>query len=339
MAERQRKLLEFPSPPPGTVVVNDRVTIHTEDSRRAIFLQGLVLMHYDVSDHAAEECAMVTLFEAGYADQNDIARAFACTPRTLRRYQERIESGGLLALGRPRGRPSKGPSRIERRDRTILHLKERGLSNRTIAVKLGFSEKAIRKRLRRLGWKPPSATCPSFETMTEDVPQPTNALSGGISASVVATPVMVDNGAADELLPVSFDRNPLNRSLDRLLAAMGKLDDAAPLFAPTENLPGAGVLLAVPALVHSGVLTVARKIYGSLGPAFYGLRTTIVSLILLALLRIPRPETLKEYSPGDLGRIIGLDRMLEVKTLRRKFARLASMKKSYSDKSRLDRSF
>jgi prepilin-type processing-associated H-X9-DG protein len=329
MTERHRKLFEFPSPLPGTVIINDRVIIRTEGSRRAIFLQGLVLMHYDVTDRVAEECAMVTLFEAGYADQNDIARAFACTPRTLRRYQERIESGGLSALGRPRGRPlQKDPPRIESRDRTILHLKERGLSNRTIAVKLGFSEKAIRKRLRRLGWKPPSVTCPSFETMTEDVHQPTNALSGGTGASAVATPVMVDKDAADEPLPVSFDRNPLNRSLDRLLAAMGKLDDAAPLFAPTENLPGAGVLLAVPALVHSGVLTVAHEIYGSLGPAFYGLRTTIVSLILLALLRIPRPETLKEYSPRDLGRIIGLDRMLEVKTLRRKFARLASMKKS-----------
>jgi hypothetical protein len=327
MTGQQRKLLEFPSPPSGTIVLNDRVTIRTDGSRRAIFMQGLVLMHYDVTDRAAEECAMVTLFEAGYADQNDIARAFGCTPRTLRRYQERIESGGLLSLGRPRGRPSQnGLPRIKGRDRTILQLKERGLSNRTIAVKLGFSEKAIRNHLRRLGWRPQSATCPSFETMTDDVIQPANTLSASINESAVAT--LVGNGAADEPVPISFDRNPLNRSLDRLLAAMGKLDDAAPLFALAENLPGAGVLLAIPALVHSGVLTVARKIYGSLGPAFYGLRTTIVSLILLALLRIPRPEALKEYSPGDLGRIIGLDRMLEVKTLRRKFARLASMKKS-----------
>jgi transposase len=329
MKEQQRKLLECPSPSPGTVVLNERVTIRTDGCRRAIFLQGLVLMHYEVTDRAAEECAMVTLFEAGYADQNDIARAFGCTPRTLRRYQERIESGGLLALGRPRGRPSQNSlPRIEARDRTILQLKERGLSNRTIAVKLGFSEKAIRKRLRRLGWKPQSATCPSFEIMTDDVIQPQNALSACIGESAVTSPAIASNQETDEPLPVSFDRNPLNRSLDRLLAAMGKLDDAAPLFAPTENLPGAGVLLAIPALVHSGVLAVARKTYGSLGPAFYGLRTTIVSLILLALLRIPRPEALKEYSPGDLGRIIGLDRMLEVKTLRRKFSRLAALKKS-----------
>jgi prepilin-type processing-associated H-X9-DG protein len=109
---------------------------------------------------------------------------------------------------------------------------------------------------------------------------------------------------------------------------MGQLEDATPMFAHTENLPGAGVLLVIPSLIESGLLSVARKIYGSLGPAFYGLRTTLVTSVLLSLLRIPRPEALKEYSPGDLGRIVGLDRIPEVKTLRRKLAQLAAMKKS-----------
>jgi hypothetical protein len=112
--------------------------------------------------------------------------------------------------------------------------------------------------------------------------------------------------------------------MDRLLAAMGRLDDAVPLFARTDHLPGAGVLLAVPALVASGLLVAARTVYGSLGPAFYGLRTTLVAYVLLALLRIPRPEMLKEYGAGDLGRIVGLDRIPEVKTLRRKLAQLAT---------------
>jgi prepilin-type processing-associated H-X9-DG protein len=37
---------------------------------------------------------------------------------------------------------------------------------------------------------------------------------------------------------------------------------------------------------------------------------------------------LKEHAPGDLGRIVGLDRMPEVKTLRRKLTRLAARKAS-----------
>jgi hypothetical protein len=117
--------------------------------------------------------------------------------------------------------------------------------------------------------------------------------------------------------------------MDRLLAAMGLLDDARPMFARAQNLPRAGVLVAIPALLPSGLLSTAETIYGHLGPAFYGLRTTLVSYVLLVLLRIPRPEALKEYSPGELGRIVGLDRMPEVKTLRRKLARLAARKGSY----------
>jgi hypothetical protein len=41
-------------------------------------------------------------------------------------------------------------------------------------------------------------------------------------------------------------------------------------------------------------------------------------------LRIKRPEGLKERPPDDFGRVLGLDRAPEVKTLRRKLARLAS---------------
>jgi len=120
------------------------------------------------------------------------------------------------------------------------------------------------------------------------------------------------------------DHDPADRSGDRLLARLGLLEDAAPLFGASTGVPGVGVLLAMPALVDSGVFSVAREIYGSLGPAFYGLRTTLVTLLLMALFRVKRPEGLKERSPGQLGQVLGLDRAPEVKTLRGKLARLAA---------------
>ncbi|MBI2835624.1 MAG: transposase [Acidobacteria bacterium] len=130
---------------------------------------------------------------------------------------------------------------------------------------------------------------------------------------------------AVEPLPRSFDHDPADRRVDRLLAYLGLLDDAAPVFRSATSVPHAGVLCALPALMDSGAFTIARDVYGSLGPAFYGLRTTLVALLLMALLRIKRPEGLKEHAPADLGRILGLDRAFEVKTLRRKLTRLASM--------------
>ena len=328
MSPDQKILLEFCAPPNGVLVVNDRVSIHTEESRRVVLVHGVIVAHYDQNDHAAEEYAMLTLLNSSYAEPEEIASAFNCSSRSIRRYSERFESGGLHALGRGKGRPAKGEQKKpDERDQTILRMKERGFSNRGIAQRLGLAENSVRKRLRRLGWEPqPDADLPFLEK--------TDALvlsdMAGLSRVVVESPgnAVPESVTASEQAGASFAVNPLDRSLDRLLAAMGQLEDATPMFACTDNLPGAGVLLAMPALIESGLLSVARKIYGSLGPAFYGLRTTLVTSVLLALLRIPRPETLKEYSPGDLGRIVGLDRIPEVKTLRRKLAQLAAMKKS-----------
>ena len=128
--------------------------------------------------------------------------------------------------------------------------------------------------------------------------------------------------------PASFDKDPSHRCTDRLLARLGLLDDAAPLFGSAAAVPRAGVLLALPALLASGVFECAQQIYGSLGPAFYGLRTSLLTLLLMALWRIKRPEALKEHSPQDLGRVLGLDRAPEVKTLRRKLACLAVVRRA-----------
>jgi transposase len=330
MSPEQQILLEFCPPPASVIIVNDRVCLRSEGLRRVVLVYGVIVAHYDTRDHAAEEYAMLTLLDSGYADQKEIARAFRCSERSIRRYAQRFELGGLPSLGRTRGRPSAiGPKETDGRDRMILRMKERGFSNRGIAQRMGLAENSVRKRLRRLRWQPqPEALLPFLEKTDEAALSDAVAPSNRIVESSGTNAVISEKVATGEQLQASFDVNPLDRSLDRLLAAMGRLEDATPMFARAENLPGAGVLLAIPALVGSGLLSVAHKIYGSLGPAFYGLRTTLVTSVLLALLRIPRPETLKEYAPGDLGRIVGLDRVPEVKTLRRKLARLAAVKRS-----------
>lgn len=335
MCPQQKELLSFPPPPLGTVFVSDRVSFRTEGTQRVISVQGIVFAHYEVGDRAAETYAMITLSESGYASQTEIARSFGYSARSLRRYQERFEAGGVGALVRAPGRPSGSPSGRSKergRDQTILHLKTKGFSNRAIAGRLGLSEKAIRKRLRRLGWQPSPELCLPFQQETTGhAPPAANVSENSIEIPPDGTVLQRPDGNEDsgsETVPRSLDPDPLDRSTDRLLAAMGLLEDATPLFSHADGLPRAGVLLAIPPLVASGVLSIARKIYGTLGPAFYGLRTTLVAYILLALLRIPRPETLKEYAPGDLGRIVGLDRIPEVKTLRRKLARLVSRKAS-----------
>ena len=127
--------------------------------------------------------------------------------------------------------------------------------------------------------------------------------------------------------PSKWGADPFDRSLDRLLASQGLLEDAEPILAPGTGLPRLGVLLALPLIVGTGLFEEAERLYGSLGSAFYGLRTSLLVVVLMALLRIKHPENpenLKEYSPTELGRIIGLDRAPEVKAVRRKLKQLAA---------------
>ena len=72
------------------------------------------------------------------------------------------------------------------------------------------------------------------------------------------------------------------------------------------------------------MLRISRKLYGAIGPAFYGLRTTLLTLLFMALLRINRPEHLMERDPAAFGRLLGLYRAPEVKTLRRRLTSLAA---------------
>lgn len=339
----QSTLFPVPALEPGTVVVSERVTFRTAEGRRVLSVDGLVFHHYRLGDRLAEAYATVSLVEMGYADQNDVARAFGVTTRTLRRNQERYGSGGLVALGRPRGRPGEGSSRRKSdvvRDETILRLKSEGKSNRLIGSTLGLDEKAVRKRLRRLGWRLPGTQGHLFGA-PKIAPLPEENAVEADGEVVVATQPSTGSGKPPQEVDVatesketeppsstSFDIDPLNRYLDRLLAAMGVIDDADPLFANSPCVPHGGVLLAIPFLVRSGLLTAATEVYGSLGPAFYGLRTTMIVLVLMALLRIKRPEWLKEQSPTELGRVVGLDRAPEMKTLRRKLTRLAAFKRA-----------
>jgi len=317
----------------NTVVINARCSLRIAADQRVIAVAGLPVHHYRADDAVAEAYAMVFLVESGFAQQAEVARAFACSVRSVRRYQRRYGQGGMAALGRPEGW-RRGRRRISsKRLRSIEMLKSEGLSNRAIAHRLGVSEKAIRKLIG------PSQAAAGAQlalagvmTATPGEPSVPPATSIG-DATDHATPPAHDRvdgrdpiAAPDdgEPAPMSFDRDASDRTFDRQLAYLGLLDDAAPLFREGCSVPAVGVLLALPCLVESGLLRLSRKLYGEIGPAFYGLRTTLLTLLFMALLRIKRPEHLKERDPAAFGRLLGLDRAPEVKTLRRRLTRLAA---------------
>jgi len=335
---------DLPLPAPvssGTTVVNGRCTLRAEGEHRVVLVAGLPVHHYSANDAVAEAYAMVMVVDGGYATQKEVAVAVGCSERTVRRHQDRYADGGMTALATRAGwRP--GRRRIPaKRARIIERLTAEGVSKREIARRLGVTENAIREQVGPSAPRAQQQVLPlasSSERAEPTAASPTESPDGSSAQGEPAAPAVDDappsaslDGPAieePESVAMSLDVDPSNRAWDRVLACVGYLDDATPIFANATAVPGAGVLCALPVLVASGIFRIAHTIYGEIGPAFYGLRTTLVTLLLMALWRIKRPEALKEHDPQTLGRVLGLDRAPELKTVRRKLTRLASYHKA-----------
>src|SRR5450759_4240617 len=177
--------------------------------------------------------------------------------------------------------------------RDIRGRRTRGASIRAIASAVGVSTDTVRRAL------PAPAPAPEQATPTEE-PQP------GPKADLPVLPA------------------PAGRDAERAAARWGKLPHAAPVFAPSARVPLAGLLLAIPALQTTGLLSCAATVFGSLRNGFYGLDTMLLEGVLRALAGEPRAEGSTRIDPVAFGRVLGLDRAPEVKTIRRNVTALAA---------------
>ena len=111
------------------------------------------------------------------------------------------------------------------------------------------------------------------------------------------------------------------RSLERVAAAMGQLASAPIEFQTACDVPQGGVLLALPALLAQGLLRYSPQMY-QLPEGFYGIDSIFLLLAFMALAGIGSLEQLRYEPPGEWGKLLGLDRIPEVRTLRAKLKRL-----------------
>ncbi len=116
--------------------------------------------------------------------------------------------------------------------------------------------------------------------------------------------------------------------LERALAAVGKIKGATVKFIPSEGVDFGGVLFLLPSLIYAGLLSY-KSHYRELG-GYYSLNNIIIGLSFMYLCRIKNPEQLKHYAPGELGKLIGLDRLPEAKNLRKKIYQITTQNKTKS---------
>ncbi|GHT62338.1 hypothetical protein AGMMS50239_15390 [Bacteroidia bacterium] len=85
-------------------------------------------------------------------------------------------------------------------------------------------------------------------------------------------------------------------------------------FESCQSIPGGGVLFLLPFLLECGLLSYRNHYEQRSG--YYTFDPLIITLAFLYLLRIKNPEQTKLHNPGELGKLVGYDRIPEVKKLR-----------------------
>jgi transposase-like protein len=283
-----------------------------EDGGGLVTVHGLATFAWDGADEAGRRLAAVQLVRLRAASQGQVAVAFGVDPATIWRWDKALAAEGVAGLV-PARRGPKGASKLTADVvARIQELDAAGKTLRQIAAAAGVSTFSVRSALGRV------AAARAGEPATA-VP---GAGDGDTDAGLAGGPG--EDGEHDgKRLPVLPD--PVPRDGERALARWGLLGEGAqPVFAPGARYPLAGLLLALPPLEDTGLLGCAREVYGRLRNGFYGLAATLLTLVFLALAGEPRAEGATRVPPGALGRVLGLDRAPEVKTIRRKLGELAA---------------
>jgi hypothetical protein len=112
------------------------------------------------------------------------------------------------------------------------------------------------------------------------------------------------------------------RELDRFAAAVGLLDGTPLRFESADDIPNGGVLCALPAMLAIGLLRHTGTHF-AWPKGYYPMEPIFIILACLALARVQSLEQVRYQSPGEWGKLMGLDRIPEVRTLRHKLALLA----------------
>ena len=236
--------LPLPLLPAGAAEIAPGVGLVTRDvGGGLVSVHGLATFAWDAGDEAGRRLAAVQLVRLRAVSQAQAAAAFGVDPVTVWRWDQALAAGGVAGLV-PARRGPKGASKLTPQlAARIAGLDAAGATLGEIAAATGVSTFSVRNALGRVAARGQGAA----------------AESGGVVAGE-------DEQRPGAVVPVLPD--PVPRDGERALARWGLVGEGAgPVFTAGARYPLAGLLLALPALEGTGLLTAARQVYGRPGPA------------------------------------------------------------------------
>ncbi len=291
----------------GATRVSDFISVTRENGQWVYFCGAQPVFHHAESDVASFRMFTAQLICQDVCRQVDIIRAFGVSKNSVIRSVDKYRAGGVKAFYAARGtrRASVLTPEVTAQAQQLLGA---GWSRREVADHLNLKVDTLRKAIQQGRLTEPGPLGPGE-------PAPENAPAPQTPATTDRSTRAVDDAAAEM-------GTACTRPDERVLAAFGLLDGAPIRFEPCRDVSFGGVLCALPALAENGLF---RHIHDCLKQlrGYYSTLHVIVLLAYMALCRIKTVERLQYESPGELGKLSGLDRVPEVRCLRRKLAALS----------------
>lgn len=294
----------IPGFPDGAQQIGKWLSILERDGKVIYFVGGDNYFAHPVGDQAGRRFALASLMESGHVRAVDLEGAPLGIPhRTLMNWTAQYRQHGSTSFFRPA--PLRRPAVMSETVRAqCAQLLGEGLAPAEVARRVGIEASTLRKAIQRQAVVPTPATASAAEEVV------------GTTKSERSRE---DAQAADGM------GTACTRADERVAAAVGLAESATTRFEASSDVQMAGVLTGLPALCANGLLSGLGRHVELLSPGFYSALHILLVLGYMALGRIRRPEGLRHVPPGELGKVMGLDRAPEVRTLRAKIAELACL--------------
>lgn len=297
------KQLLIPGFPQGAQRIGEALSILEKDGRVTYFVGGDNYFSHPLDDKSGRRYALASLMENGHVRAIDLEGAPLCIPhRTLMNWVAQLREDGADSFFR--AAPGTKP-RVMSADVGAQCAKLLAEGNRPseVARLVGINESTLRKALQR----------EAIPRLGDCAVEPADKGAGSTKTERSREDAQAASGIG----------TACTRADERVAAAMGLAQCAAARFEPGRDVQMAGLLAGLPALCANGLLSGLGK-HLRLPRGFYSALHIVLVLGFMALARIRRPEGLRHIPPGEFGKVIGLDRVPEVRTLREKVVVMAT---------------
>ena len=291
--------VKSPTLPTGSTLINDVVCVENLNGAWTYSVYLWPIFTHEHSGRAQFRYIAAALINAGLCKQVEIVRVFGVDRKMLGRAQQQLRERGAESFFQKRSVRKAGTVLTKERLTQAQQLLNEGLSRAQVSAELEVKIDTLRKalndgRLTALGQSTDTssrAACTQSERTQADA-------QAGEQIGVGAT-----------------------NTLDRAAAAMGLVDGVKSRFQACLDVPMVGLLCALPAILANGLLSGIDKLGKVQG--YYSLTQILLVLVFMMLARIRSVEQLRGYAPGEFGKLIGLDRIPEVRCLRSKMDTIA----------------